>query len=53
VKRSGNSFFDDAAMRAMEKFMEGAPARLTLPTDAEMKRAVLSQGLTVLLSGAD
>ncbi len=53
VKRSGNSFFDDAAMRAMERFMEGAPGRLTLPTEADMKRAVLSQGLTVLLSGAD
>ncbi len=53
VKKSGNSFFDEAAMRAMERFMDGGPARLTLPAEADMKRAVLSQGLTVLLSGAD
>lgn len=53
VERSGNSFFDDAAMRAISLFMEGGHGRLSLPYDAEMKRAVLSQGLTVLLSGAD
>ncbi|MBM4290488.1 MAG: TonB C-terminal domain-containing protein [Deltaproteobacteria bacterium] len=53
VTKSGNGFFDEAAMRAMERFMESGPARLSLPEEAPMKRAVLSQGLTVLLSGAD
>jgi hypothetical protein len=57
VERSGNSFFDDAAMRAISLFMEGAPNRLPLPYDAEWKggltRAVLSQGLLVRLSGAE
>lgn len=48
AKPSGNKFFDDAAMRAAQKFGAGTPLKLPLPPTSEkdLRKLVLREGIT-------
>ena len=51
--RSGNIFFDKAAMRAMLKFTADGGLKLPLPRSDRERRAVLKEGFKVTIDGAD
>ncbi len=53
VRSSGNKFFDDAALSAVRKFGPGSALRIPLPTDPELKKSVLRQGLQPDMYGKD
>ncbi|MCA9545626.1 MAG: TonB C-terminal domain-containing protein [Myxococcales bacterium] len=48
VKRSGNKFFDDAALRTAMRFGAGSELRIPLPPagDKDLRRLVLKEGIT-------
>ncbi len=48
VKRSGNRFFDEAALRAAQRFGPGSELRIPLPpaSDANLRKLVLKEGIT-------
>lgn len=50
-KRSGNRLFDQAAMDAVMAFTEDGPGKLMLPRESKAKKAVLRQGLNLLIDG--
>lgn len=53
VRSSGNKFFDDAALNTVRKFGPGSALRIPLPTDPELKKSVLRQGLQPDMYGKD
>lgn len=53
VRPSGNKFFDDAALATVRKFGPGSALRIPLPTDPELKKSVLRQGLQPDMYGKD
>jgi outer membrane biosynthesis protein TonB len=52
-KRSGNSFFDKAAMRAIMKFTTEGGLKIPLPRSDRERKAVLREGFKVRLNGED
>lgn len=53
VKTSGNKFFDDAALNTVRKFGPGSALRIPLPTDEQLKKTILRQGLQPDMYGKD
>lgn len=53
VKRSGNRFFDEAAMKAVMAFSIDQDGKLPLPKEPEIKRHVFQKGLLLLISPND
>lgn len=53
VKRSGNRFFDEAAMKAVMAFSKDQDGKLPLPKDKELKRHVFKKGLSLIISPHD
>ena len=51
--RSGNSFFDKAAMRAILKFTPEGGLKIPLPKSDRERKAVLRKGFKVTLDGED
>jgi outer membrane biosynthesis protein TonB len=49
VEKSGNSYFDQALIRAVEVFR--STLKLTLPSQEDLKKKVLKEGLILSLSG--
>ena len=53
VKRSGNRFFDEAAMRAVLAFSVDQDGKLPLPKEKDLRRYVFKKGLSLIISPND
>ena len=53
VSKSGNKFFDDAALRAIKVFTAKGGAKLPLPKSELERKEVLRQGLVIELDGRE
>jgi hypothetical protein len=52
IKRSGNKFYDNASLRALDPFSsDQGVAKLILPRDKKLRKTVLKKGFNIVLEG--
>ena len=52
IKRSGNKFYDNASLRALNPFSsDQGVAKLILPRDKKLRKTVLKKGFNIVLEG--